>query len=374
MQIERRKRVLVVDDEPSNRELLEALLTSFGHDVDMVADGCEALAKLDASHDLVLLDVMMPGIDGFEVARRIRTESSVPNIPICMVTAFWDKEERLRAVAAGVNDFIAKPVDKTELQVRTASLLRAKEAQDAATHYRAELEASNVDLEHFAYVASHDLQEPLRTIRGFIQLLEKNYGDLFDETAREYMSFVIDGAQRMQNLVKALLDYSRITSAKEVCVPTDMGVILAKVEQSIHQSIVDAQATISSEPLPVVEGDPVQLAQLMQNLIANAIKFRRSDIVPSIRVGVTESDKYWTFSVSDNGIGIEKEHFDRIFTMFQRLHTSAEFAGTGIGLSVCKRIVERHGGTICVESEPQKGSTFFFTLPKNRSAAKLLRE
>jgi len=225
-----------------------------------------------------------------------------------------------------------------------------------------ELKRSNEDLEQFAYVASHDLQEPLRMVRNYVQLLGQRYGDKLDTNAGEFIGFALDGAKRMQELINDLLTYSRAgTQAKEFQ-PTSCGEALDRALANLTVALEESHAEISRDPLPTVKGDLVQLTQLFQNLVGNAIKFR-GDRPAKIHVGAEQKGAHWEFTVHDNGIGIAEQDFARIFVVFQRLHSREKYPGTGIGLSVCKKIVERHGGRIWVESKPGKGTTFHFTVP-----------
>jgi PAS domain S-box-containing protein len=244
----------------------------------------------------------------------------------------------------------------------TRDITARRDVEEALKQTTQNLARSNKDLEQFAYVVSHDLQEPLRQVTGFVQLLARRYGDSLDPEAQEYMSFIEDGATRMRGLILDLLAYSRVTSAGQNIAPTDAGKALATAIQNLAGSINETGAVITSDALPVINADPVQLAQVFQNLIGNAIKFR-GDKTPEIHVGVRQEKKIWLFSVSDNGIGFSSEFADKIFQLFQRLHTRDRYAGTGIGLSICKRVIERHGGKIWAKSTPGEGSTFYFTLP-----------
>ena len=225
-----------------------------------------------------------------------------------------------------------------------------------------ELRRSNAELEQFAYVASHDLQEPLRTVSSYCQLLEKRYKERLDEDASDYIDFAVSGAKRMQLLINDLLQYSRVGTRGKPFRPTELNQVFADAVSSLDRAISEAGATVTRGELPVVPGDAVQLGQLFQNLVGNAIKFRGPH-APKVEVGAREIAGETVFSVKDNGIGIEAQHADRIFQIFQRLHEREKYSGTGIGLAVCKKIVERHGGRIWVESAPGEGSAFLFTLP-----------
>jgi PAS domain S-box-containing protein len=225
-----------------------------------------------------------------------------------------------------------------------------------------ELKRSNEELENFARVASHDLQEPLRMVAGYTQLLATRYGGQLDETADEYMRHAVEGASRMQELIQGLLTYSRVQLAAGEREAVDLGEAVDWALANLQTAITESGAELTVGHLPTVEGERLQFGQLFQNLIGNAIKFR-GEKPPHIEITVTRRDADWEFAVSDNGIGIEEEDGERVFEMFNRLHTAREVEGTGIGLAVCRRIVERHEGRMWLESVPGEGTTFFFTLP-----------
>ena len=225
----------------------------------------------------------------------------------------------------------------------------------------AELERSNEELERFAYVASHDLSEPLRMIGGFVSLLQSRYADRLDSDADEFIRYIVDGVDRMQQLIRDLLSYSRVGRAELRSDAVDLGALTDRIVAGMRPAIEQTGARIVVGALPTVRGDAGQLHQLLQNLIANALKFTAGE-PPVVRIGAAREGERWRVFVADEGIGIELRYTDRIFQVFQRLHTAAEYAGTGVGLAICRTIVERHGGTVGVESVPGEGSTFSFTL------------
>jgi len=224
-----------------------------------------------------------------------------------------------------------------------------------------DLKRSNEDLQQFAYVASHDLQEPLRAIVSFSQLLEDKYQDKLDKDGKEFIHFITDGAKKMNTLIKDLLLYSRITTHAQPSKLTNLEDILKDSLYNLQESIKESGAVITYDKMPILKVDKTQFTQLFQNLISNAIKFRRQE-PPKIHIGVKKINDEWLFSVKDNGIGIEAKFFDKLFNIFYRLHTKEEYPGTGIGLPICKKIVQRYNGKIWVESEFGNGSTFFFTI------------
>jgi signal transduction histidine kinase len=282
---------------------------------------------------------------------------------------FADDEKRLAefiATIAGAALENAEGFAKLQRLNETLEQRVAERTADAEARAK-ELARSNTELEQFAYVASHDLQEPLRTVASFCQLLQRRYKDKLDEDAQQFIAFAVDGATRMKTLINDLLTYSRVGTRGKPFESTDLATILDRALFNLKMAIEESGAVITHDRLPVVVADGAQLTQLFQNLIGNAVKFR-GDKRPRIHVGAELQGEHWLFSVRDEGVGIAPEHFERIFLIFQRLHTRQEYAGTGIGLAICKKTVERHGGRIWVESEPDKGSVFYFTIPLRNTA------
>ncbi|MCL5960742.1 MAG: ATP-binding protein [Chloroflexi bacterium] len=245
-----------------------------------------------------------------------------------------------------------------------AELRRLNEELELRVKERtAELERSNADLQQFAYVASHDLQEPLRMVASYVQLLARRYQGKLDSDADEFIAYAVDGATRMQVLINDLLAYSRVGTRGRPPAATEASAALQEAMSNLQFAIEESGAEITHDALPAVQADRPQLVQLFQNLIGNSIKFHGEE-TPRIHVSAEPKGSDWVFSVRDNGVGIAPEYFQRIFLLFQRLHGRAEYRGTGIGLAICKRIVERHGGRIWVESEVGRGSIFYFSLPR----------
>ncbi len=264
-----------------------------------------------------------------------------------MLDHIEDREARLLAINQSL---------KSEIDER-------RQAQDALKRNMRELARSNAELEQFAYVSSHDLQEPLRMVASYTQLLEKRYKDKFDDKGLTFLHYIVDGAKRMQELIDDLLMFSRVGTRGKELVPVAVQGPLETALLNLKPAIRESGAEIRLDPLPQVMGDAVQLTQLFQNLLSNAIKFNSGKNV-QIDIKVTTENDFWLFAVKDNGIGINHEHFERIFIIFQRLHGRSDYPGSGIGLAICKKIIERHGGRIWVESEEGQGTSFYFTLRK----------
>lgn len=261
------------------------------------------------------------------------------------ITAIRDADGQLRGFAKVTRDMTEKRLAEQRIQQAMEELAR-----------------SNAELQQFAYVASHDLQEPLRAIAGCVQLLQQRFQGKLDGRADEYISHAVDGANRMKALINDLLEYSRVGTRTNAVQPTDCGEALKVALGNLQTMMTEKKAIVTSGPLPTIQADEGRIVQLLQNLIGNALKFT-ADRPPEVHVSASHVDGVWQFSVRDNGIGIQPQYRERIFGVFQRLHTRREYPGTGIGLAICKRIVERHGGRIWVESEPGKGTTFLFSIP-----------
>jgi light-regulated signal transduction histidine kinase (bacteriophytochrome) len=302
--------------------------------------------------------------DGAAVAISAFMLAGVLTIPSLFLTIQQAAETLRRAK----DDLEIQVAQRTE-ELREANahlsveLDERRRAEQQLARYADELARSNAELEQFAYVASHDLQEPLRMVASFTQLLGKRYRGKLDQDADEFIGYAVDGANRMQRLLNDLLAYSRVETQGKPFGTTDCNVVFKHARDNLATAIEESSTVIFQDHLPVAAADEMQLLQVFQNLIANAIKFRGPE-PPQIRVTAARRGHEWVFAIKDNGIGIAPEHQQRIFSIFQRLHHRSEYPGTGIGLAICKKIVERHGGRIWVESQVGKGSTFYFSLPE----------
>jgi light-regulated signal transduction histidine kinase (bacteriophytochrome) len=361
-------RVLVfrLDSESKGRVIQEAVAPGWSSTLDLkVHDDCfgaDYLRKYRQGRVYTVNDVgtakLEPCLVHFLEYLDVKSKLVMP---ILLKDQFWGllivhQCDRPRQWTPSEIELTQQLADQIGIALAQAQML------EQATLQSQELARSNADLEQFAYVASHDLQEPLRMVASYLQLLERRYRGQLDESADEFINYAVDGATRMQTLINDLLDYSRVDSRGKSFVLTPCSAILDRAIANLQTTIKAAHATVTCAPLPEIMADATQLTQLFQNLISNAIKFC-SDQPPQIHISSQRRADTWLFSVQDNGIGIDSEYIDRIFLIFQRLHSRGEYPGTGIGLAICKKIIERHGGSIWVESQPGQGSTFYFTIP-----------
>jgi two-component system NtrC family sensor kinase len=411
-----RARVLAIDDSETYLARLTSILSEEGYLVELVNSGAKGLERIhQGTFDCVLVDLMMPGLDGIAVCREIvalRERLDNP-IAVLMLTGREGKDDLTRALEAGADDFVGKSSDDAVLKGRIRALLRRKFFQEEnqrileelknkeleverargeqlAAETRAarerqrqaesvtrqlrqakaelegvnkELTATNDELRRLTYVASHDLQEPLRSIASYCSLLRDDLAGRLDERAGDYMERIVAGARRMKSLVQDLLVYAQLDrDARGGLAEVSLDDVVRDAVANLQAAVAESDARIQWNDLPAVMGERGMLVQLMQNLIGNAVKYRGGE-PPRIVVEAGREGGSWVISVRDNGIGIAAEHRECIFDVFRRLHTAKEHAGTGIGLSVCRRIVARHGGRIWVESPEGRGSTFRFTLP-----------
>lgn len=380
-------KILIVDDIKANLTALDRALKKCDATIIEANSGEEALSQL-LRHDfvLIILDVQMPIMDGFETAELIREHSETQQIPIIFVTAFSaDSDDVKRGYQFGAIDFMFKPIDNVILVNKVNVLLRLhmqsqelllnqkvaeeKEREQAINlvlkEQNAKLEKSNQALQNFAFIASHDLQEPLRSVTSYLNLLIKRKGDQLDEKAKTYVDFAFKGATQMSLLIDGLLSFSRTEQFSEVNHEVNLNEVVDSLVQEFSRKIKKTEAKIIYEKLPVVIGNRTLIKQLLQNVISNSIKFAVEGIAPRIEI-IAQTNKVETkLEVKDNGIGIEEEYHSTIFEIFNKLHNQKIYKGTGIGLAICKKIVEFHNGEIWVESEEGKGTSTFFTISKS---------
>lgn len=324
-----------------------------GYDADEVAPSFEAAMELVHVEDRSWVEekvrTAIVNKESYEITYRIITSKGELKVLV-------DKGDFVESLTYKASYYFGIVRDITKDHLREQKLQESLKS----------LERSNRELKDFAYVASHDLQEPLRGITSYLQLLEMGYANLFDDEAKMYMDSIINASTRMKKLINDLLTISRLDTANRQAEQVDLNEVLSIVKANLEMSINESGAEISYAELPVVTGDESRMVRLFQNLIGNAIKFRRAGVVPKVEIEWEQVGQKVGFKVSDNGIGIKPDYFDRIFTIFQRLHTREEYEGTGVGLAICKKIVESHGSRIKVESEVGKGSSFLFELDKGK--------
>ena len=411
-----KKKILLVDDREDNLLSMETILEPDGYELIKARSGREALKILLSEFDfaLILMDVKMPNLNGFETAALIYEREKLKHIPIVFITANnYGEENMFKGYRTGAVDYIYKPINsellrtkvsmfidlytknhqlmaqeqkllainrslENEINERKMSEEKVKELNRKLMENVDHLESANKDLDRFAFMSSHDLQEPLRKIRTFSDLLYSKYKDLFDEDAIRYISRIQKSAERMQALIKDILEFSKVSSDKNNFVNTDLNKVVEEVIADIEPEVQERNAKINIRTLPSLDVNPGLMRPLFSNLIGNAIKYRKKDVDPIINIYADQEKasgpgeaidsgnrKFWRIYVEDNGIGFDQKYAEQIFDMFVRLHGNSEYEGTGIGLALCKQIVDKHEGFISVLSKENTGSTFIVSLPVN---------
>jgi len=362
-------KILIVDDRWENLLATEALLKPLDAAITTVDSGEKALdLVLKEDFAIVLLDVQMPVMDGFETARLIKTRPSMQTVPIIFVTAI-SKEDHFATEAAeiGAVDYIFKPINSDILKSKVKVYLDLYTQRQQILQLNAHLRQSNEELERFAYVCSHDLQEPVRMMNAYAGLLAEGVAGQLDEACQGYAEYIRDNAIRVQTMIRDILNFSRVGREEVKLEAVDCQAVFDALVPDFADVIAEKQAAISGEGLPVVQTSPTLMRVLLQNLIGNALKFQDGSRTPVITVSAQKEGKIWRFEVADNGIGIDPVFHERIFQVFQRLHSFDDYIGTGIGLSTCRKFVRLCGGDITLRSKPGEGSVFTFTLPEKPS-------
>ena len=383
--------LLVVDDDRLARQTMDIFLTREGYKVRCAPNGEMALKLAgEDSPELILLDIRLPDMDGFEVCRLLKEDSQTANIPVIFISGLEDVADKVKGFEAGGVDYITKSFQREEVLARLETHLalrrlqkqieaqnvqlqqeiaKSKSAEEALADRTVQLErinrelvALNAELDSFTNMASHDMQEPLRTLMAFSDLLRKDLGDSLSEQAAKDLTFITDAAKRMQALIQDLLALSRAGRAPKKREKVSLRECADLALEALAMRVKETGAQIIQDKLPDVWGDSTLLTQLYQNLIGNALKFR-GDQRPIIQLTFEEREGTQVFGVKDNGIGIEPNYAREVFKPFRRLHGRAEYEGSGVGLAICRKIVDRHGGKIWVESEPGKGAHLRFTFP-----------
>lgn len=404
-------KILLVDDKENNLLSMESIFERDGYELIRANSGKQALKILLNEHDftLILMDVEMPDINGFEAAEMIYQRDKLMHIPIIFITAHsYGDENIFKGYKAGAVDYIYKPIQsellrakvsvfvelykknhqlisqeqrlkainkslEIEVKDRIASEEKVIELNKQLLKNIEQLESTNKELDQFAFIASHDLQEPLRKIRTFSNRVVTKYKDQLDEEGKMYMEKMQGACERMQNLINDILAFSKIAIQKEALVYSDMNLLLEEVLSDMDLQIQEKNAKITVGKLPMMHVYPTLIKPLFQNLLNNSLKYSQKEVQPVIEIsGKIEtnddhpkfkSKKYCRIQIKDNGVGFEQQYAEQIFTMFKRLHGNSEYAGTGIGLAICKKIVEEHHGYISAKSAVNKGATFTITLP-----------
>lgn len=400
--------ILIVDDDPKNLTVLETVLADPSYQLVRAGSGDEALlALIDHEFALIILDIQMPGMNGFEVAQLIKKRKKTAHVPIIFLTAYYNEDVHLlEGYDTGAVDYLYKPVNPAVLRSKVAVFaelyrksreaaarnlallneidarrrieeqlrelnqtleVRVAERTQELQEHAARLQRTNEVLEQFAYAAAHDLQEPLRNVAIYAQLLRERYGANLDHEAGAFLQVIMEGAQRMGDLVSGLLAYTQVNYTEDLATVADAEEVLKRVLRNLSHSLEQSRAAVTHDVLPSVPIKPIHLEQVMQNLLANALKFTRKGVPVEVRISALREENHWRISVSDNGIGIEPAYREQVFRVFKRLHgAGGEYPGTGIGLAICKRIVEQYDGRIWIESELGQGATFHFTVPAVR--------
>ncbi|MEO7924807.1 MAG: response regulator [Chitinophagaceae bacterium] len=410
-------KILVIDDRPDNLFSIEAILEKDNYTIVKANSGRAALKILLNEHDfsLILMDVQMPELNGFETATIIYERDKLKSIPIIFITAFSNDEDHIfRGYKMGGVDYIYKPIDpdllrvkvsvfvelyrknhqlqlqekklisanrslQKEIEERRVSEEKVQQLNRQLTESNAHLKRMNEELDQFAYMASHDLQEPLRKIQMFSDkiLLKKEH----DEETEKYFSKIISASRRMQSLINNLLDFSRHSVKVSDFKRTDLNQLVRDTVNELEMEIEKQGGKVNVGPLPVIAAVPGLMQQLFYNLLSNALKFRKKTEAPIVTISSEKMDPaelsglsspvngtpFYKITVSDNGIGFEEKHSDDIFKVFKRLHSFQEYEGTGVGLAICKKIIEQHGGFIQAKSKPDEGSSFIIALPLTQS-------
>ncbi len=382
--IEDDQRILIIDDQLANTQLLEGFLKLNRHEnFRSINDSRMAIDEIKGyKPDLLLLDVMMPHVNGIEILGILKEEGILDGpMRVMVLTADSTKETLQLVLKSGAHDMLRKPFDFVELELRVRNLLHTnsimKKLNDQSLHLAGLVEErtralslKNEELEQFIYVASHDTQEPLRMITGFMQLLQKKYADQLDEKGNQYIDYAIDGATRMKTLIKDMLDFSRAGKLEaDDLKQVDLNDLFRDVMLGLKRVIDNSNAKIDIDALPPVQAMDAPVRQVFQNLLINAITYQPEGQAPEIGISATkEKDGKVLVYVRDNGIGIDPEHQKKVFDIFTRLHNKDKYPGSGVGLSISKKLMERLGGTITLESVPGEGSTFCVVFPSNNKA------
>ena len=375
-----RSKLLIVDDEPGNVILLEQMMIQEGYNcLYSTSDSTQCIDMFaEVQPDLVLLDLNMPRMDGFEVMAKLKEIDPKSMVPILVLTALTDEKTKLHALRSGAKDFLNKPFELTEASLRIKNLLEMRLLhQKVQMHNQileeqvqirtAELERSTEELTNFAYIASHDLQEPLRKIITFGDRLVEKFDSALNDTGKDYIVRMQKSALRMKGLIDDLLHFSRVTMRSAPFQEINLNEVISEVLSDLEVQIERTKGRVEVDTLPSIEGGKFQMRQLFQNLISNGLKYHSDEVAPVIKIKYAgfEND-FEEIYIEDNGKGFDEKHLDRIFRPFERLHGHNEYGGTGMGLAICHKIVVHHRGEITAKSQPNQGATFIVRLPSRQ--------
>jgi signal transduction histidine kinase len=358
--------ILLVDNEPGGLLALEAILEPLGQKLITAKSGQEALRQLLA-HDfaLILLDIQMPELDGFQTAALIRERERSRHTPIIFLTASYESEVQVfRGYAVGAVDYVFKPLQPEILRSKVSVFVELARTTEVVRKQAAQLEAANKDLESFSYSVSHDLRAPLRAIDGYTSILRERCGDRLGDEDNRVLGKIIENTQRMETLIKDLLAFSQLGRRPISAAEIDMEALAREVIDELRSAPGQQVPQCVLKPLPGGWGDRSLIRQVWLNLLSNAIKFTGTKEVPSIELGGSSEETRNVYYVKDNGAGFDMRYYDKLFGVFQRLHSAREFPGTGVGLAIVQRVVAHHGGRVWAEGKPGEGATFYFALPK----------
>lgn len=360
-------KILIVDDRPANLLATRKVLKSLNVNVIEANSGNKALSMM-LRHDfaVVLLDVQMPEMDGFEVAKLMQDEESMKNTPVIFITAI-SKEEHFadKAAEIGAVDYIYKPINPRILKSKVQVYIDLYKQNQNLKKLNETLQKNNEELERFAYICSHDLQEPARMMTHFSEFLYNDYQDKLDKDGRQYIEIINKNAKHMQKMINDILTFSKVDYDKAIFEKVDCQKIAEEIAAELKFDIEQKSVKLKIDNLPTIITSKTLISILLQNLIGNAIKYQDGSRPPEISVLYDETPDEWVFKVSDNGIGIEKEYQEKVFAMFQRIHRKEDYPGTGIGLCTCKKFIENYGGKLWFDSQLGSGTTFYFSVPKN---------
>ncbi len=374
-------KILIAEDESGFALILRRTLEKNGHVVTVTTDGAEAWAALEREEfPLVISDWMMPKMSGPALCRRIRARVDASYTYVILLTSRHERQDRMEGLYSGADDFIKKPLERGELLARLAVAQRILVMQedlqrrsmetvqlnDRLRRQNEQVTALNAELEQFACIACHDLQEPLRKIQIFSSRLTDKCGDTVGPQGHDFLDRIHGAAERMQALIRDLFALTQVDRSECPFVAVDLGQVAREVVTDLEARLEETLGRVEIGDLPTVLGDPLQIRQLLQNLIDNALKYHRMDESPLVTLAISAetTERVW-FEVADNGIGFEEQYLTQIFAPFQRLHSRSEYEGLGIGLAICKKIMDRHGGVLTARSTPGRGATFVVDLPRD---------